>query len=664
MISMRLEPDGETVVLELTAYLGQRFDTYRSICSQVGARYDYDRKLTYASVSVLPQLLALFSEAELAVGVDEPVRALLASQADEARRALEAGRARLAAAEALLDGLSPFPFQRTGVEWLAPRSAALLSDEMGLGKTVQCLMALPERARALGCVPGSLKYKWAVEVKRWRPDLAVKVVEGRSEWRWPREGEVVLCSWGMLPDPEEVPLPGPGVALFGDEFHLVKNKKTLRRKRWDGLARHADIVWGITGTPLLGKKPELWSLLDALGLADVAFGSRSEFNRAFDSDEMADVPDCLRKVMLRRKRSEVLPDLPKKVRSIVPVAIDSVAQKACDELDALLKSKGIDIQTVTDVSQITRVAFEMISRVRSLLATAMIPTMLEMVEEYEEERQPLMVVSCHRGPIDALQGREGWAFITGDTSMADRQVIQDDFQAGKYKGVAGTIGPMGTGLDLYHASHGLFVDSDWTPANNSQAEDRLVRIGATADHAQFTYLAARHPLVERIHEILREKQELIDKSVEAAAVSQHEVPESPDVKLAAAAEVAQKHVVDLEARAREEREKKEREKEKAREFVMKSLGDRWDGRHVEVDGRRRGPCNNVEEHAGTGMMQLAAADQDFARELNGKGFSRFDGEFGHSLAAQYQSTGMLTEAQWKAAIRLAKRYRRQIGDPK
>jgi len=663
MIRMTLDPDGEAVTLELEGWLGDRFDAYRSICSEVGARYDFDRKVTKASTSVLPLLLQRLAAADMEVAVDTPVAAWLKAQADAARETLSQGLSRLEASERLLDGLTPYPFQRTGVQWLAPRTNALLSDQMGLGKTVQVLMALPDAARALVVVPGSIKLKWAGEVSAWRPDLRVKVVETRDEWRWPQLGEVVICSWGGMPDPDDVPDPGPGVVLVGDEFHLVKNKATQRRKRWDGLARHCDVLWGVTGTPLLGKKPELWSVLQGLGLAETSFGSRSEFNRAFDAGCTA-VPDCLRKVMLRRRRSDVLPDLPDKRREYMPVSIGGEAARACDELDALLKSKGIDIEQIDDLAKVMRVAFEEISRVRSLLATAKIPALLELVEEYEEEATPLMVVSCHRAPIDALGERDGWVTITGDTPMNERQRIQDAFQAGAYKGIAGTIGPMGTGLDLYYAEHGIFVDSDWTPALNSQAEDRLVRIGATATAVDFVYLVGNHVLERRIAEILRIKQELIDASVNAASVTACAKLEDPSEKLDGAAELADRMLSDLAARDAERAAEAARANERNRERVERALGDLWDGRLMSVDGNRRGPCNNEEEHAGTGLMQLRDGDRDRASVLNGVGFSKFDVDFGHSLANQYQERGMLSHGQWVGACKLALRYRRQIGDPK
>lgn len=66
-----------------------------------------------------------------------------------------------------------------------------------------------------------------------------------------------------------------------------------------------------------------------------------------------------------------------------------------------------------------------------------------------------------------------------------------------------------------------------------------------------------------------------------------------------------------------------------------------------------------EKWAAEGLAYVASMDRDRAREENGVGFSKFDGDFGHDIAAKAQ--GVMTAGQWAAAIRLANKYRRQIG---
>jgi len=153
--------------------------------------------------------------------------------------------------------------------------------------------------------------------------------------------------------------------------------------------------------------------------------------------------------------------------------------------------------------------------VRSALAMAKIPAMLALVEEFELAKEPLLVFSAHRSPIDLFLGRPGWAVITGDTPAKDRTKIEEGFQAGKYLGLAGTIEAAGVGITLTYAAHELFVDQEWTPALNAQAEDRALRHGQKRAVC-IDILVANHPLDQRVAEILLEKTAIIESSIDAA----------------------------------------------------------------------------------------------------------------------------------------------------
>src|SRR5262245_5578154 len=128
--------------------------------------------------------------------------------------------------------------------------------------------------------------------------------------------------------------------------------------------------------------------------------------------------------------------------------------------------------------------------------------MLELVEQFEDQGGPLVVFSAHREPIEALAARGGWGVITGGTEPRRRQEVVDAFQAGRLKGVGRTIQAGGTGLTLTRASTALFVDLDWTPANNLQAEDRVCRIGQRAGHVRIIRMVSDHPLDRRVLRVL------------------------------------------------------------------------------------------------------------------------------------------------------------------
>ena len=422
-----------------------------------------------------------------------------------------------------------FKYQREGVRWLARQDRALLGDQMGLGKTNQILMSLPAGAPVLVICPASVKLTWALkEIPLWRPDLTnVTVLKGRGSFRWPAAGEVVIINYDILPaHKEEIPDPLPGTVMVCDEIHNCKGGATRRTKAVRRLAQMADRVFGLTGTPLLNRPPELWQLLDTLGLADRAFGHFGRFYYLFQASKSgygtdwgaprSEVPELLKRVMLRRARAEVMPDLPPKMnRTIIVNDLKAGLRKKLDKvMDAWRKGEEI---TGRDMPK-RLPSFEEMSDLRAELAAAKIPAMLETVEEYEMQAEPLVVFSAHRAPVDILEKREGWGVITGDQSPEQREETKDAFQAGKLKGIALTIGAGREGITLTRASHMLFVDLAWTPAWNNQASDRICRIGQKSENVLYTTLVANHALDRRLEEILLEKEALATATVTAAEV--------------------------------------------------------------------------------------------------------------------------------------------------
>ena len=139
--------------------------------------------------------------------------------------------------------------------------------------------------------------------------------------------------------------------------------------------------------------------------------------------------------------------------------------------------------------------------------------MLELVESHEEEEVPLIVFSAHRNPIIELGKRDGWEIITGDTKSEERQKIVNRFQAGELRGVGLTIQAGGVGLTLTKAWKAIFVDLDWTPALNQQAEDRLCRIGQTRP-VEIVRLVSDHVLDKHILNLLSSKISLFEKAID------------------------------------------------------------------------------------------------------------------------------------------------------
>ena len=417
--------------------------------------------------------------------------------------------------EKKIEGKNLFPFQVDGVSFLNMNKKCLLADEMGLGKTPTTICSLPDNMPIIVVCPASLKFNWKKEFSKWRPEIKTIVIDGKNNFVFPKSGEAVIINYDILPknfNPEDK------FVLVCDEVHMVKNYKAARHKVIKAISKMADRVIGITGTPIMNKPFDLFGVLSSMNMEKDVFASFNNFVRLFQgrknswgaydfSGPLPEVSTYLKRVMLRRLRHNVLPDLPKK--TITNISVNNIPKELILEMNLLYKNWSNFLKD----KELPR--FEEFASIRARLAQSRIPALMEIVESHEDALIPLVVFSAHKDPINQFVGRDGWETITGNTPIEKRNKIVEDFQAGKLKGVALTIQAGGVGLTLTHAWKAIFVDLDWTPALNSQAEDRICRIGQT-NPCEIVRMSSNHPLDEHLNSILSEKMDLFQKAIDGA----------------------------------------------------------------------------------------------------------------------------------------------------
>lgn len=585
---------------------------------------------------------------------------------------------RLAAA----DAAGAYPYQIDGIQALALNDAWLLGDDMGLGKTMQSLMAIPDGSGALLVCPKSLKRNWADECARWRPDLnpvICKATKGR-DFRWPRAGEVVITHYEALPaamtakGTDESWWDGAATTIaIVDEAHRAKNPKAQRSKKVQALAGHCAKIWLLTGTPLLNQPFDLLGVLRAGGMDRKTFGGFRGFCRLFHASQNRwggwefgavdpSVPERLRRVMLRRTKAEVLPDLPPKRRQVLLTNdIDGAVRRMLDRewreyLAEKLQKRPEDITDYEFENGVDGVdgeedlpPFTRFSEIRANLALARIGQMVEYAEDCEEQDAPLLVFSAHRAPIDHLATREGWGVITGDTDTDERAEVVRRFQAGELKGVGLTITAGGVGLTLTRASTVLFVDLDWTPANNLQAEDRVARIGQTADSIQIVQMVTDHVLDRHVHRLIAAKMAVVEAAVERLV--DYEIPADPEepdaIDFAAARDAAAAKTTAERMSAVERRAAllDARETEKGPFFYTPGSGTSWRG--VKISAEQRESLHDA--------WSYLLAHCDGAVEDDGQGFNRGDVSFAHVIAPVLN-----TELAEQVAFLTIQKYHAQV----
>ncbi len=571
------------------------------------------------------------------------------------------------AVQANLDGL--YDFQVTGVDFLAQHDRALLADDMGLGKTVQTLRALHPSDAVLVVCPATLKYNWRNEIARWAPGFVVTLLDSKSEFSPPATGEIKIINFESLPktllaykkwqDVEAYKASGNAwnrTTLVVDEAHRAKNTKSQVHAKIAFLSQVCKRAWLLTGTPLMNRATDLWGTLRVGNLHSEVFGRGKwgweKFQELFHAVKTRygteygnadpEVAERLRRVMLRRNKIDVLPQLPRKTyQHLVVNGMSATLKKTLDDLWA---------EFADQIASGELPPFEAFSKVRAELAKERIPAVLDFVVDYEEQGIPLLVFSAHKAPVEAVGAREGWATITGDTPPEERAAIVQAFQAGDLKGVGLTVQAGGVGLTLTRASTVLFVDLDWTPALNAQAEDRVCRIGQTASSIQILRMVSIHEMDEHVLRLLERKIELIQSAIEATVQvtgGRHDVEttEQYQARMAAIEAAAQ----EAERLAVEEQERQLQQRA-AREI------DQILARQTARANRPEPELTQAVKSAIPEALGYMLSRCDGARLEDYMGFSKPDVYTSRLIAA----TGFNDDRSYRAGERLLSRYHRQL----
>lgn len=401
-----------------------------------------------------------------------------------------------------------YPYQAEGVGWLRGKRRALLADDMGLGKTVQACQVMSHHEATLVVCPKVMIGTWVQEVKRWRPELSpIALPEPEAI---PAPGCVTVLNYEQL---YKDGMPAEYSCIIADEAHYLKNPQAGRTQRFRAIADKADRVYGLTGTPLLNSPGDLWGVLDALGMAKEAYGSEANYNKAFgrSSDRHGKtiwgkptpaIAAGLSRVALRRTKGEVLPQLPTKRFRTIECETMVPGQSGGDDAIPTTLEELQDLE-----------GEEHISTLRKLLAIQKIPKCIELVEQYEQAGEPVVVMSAHVDPVKQLGLRDGWAVICGETPKAERDSAVGRFQAGELRGLACTISAAGIGITLTKACQMVMIDRAWNPSTNWQAEDRICRIGQTRG-CVYTFLVSDHPLDMAVHRVIERKRVTIEETVD------------------------------------------------------------------------------------------------------------------------------------------------------
>jgi superfamily II DNA or RNA helicase len=435
----------------------------------------------------------------------------------------------------------PYPYQWTGATFLATTGRALLADEMGLGKTVQAIMAAaalrqaehPARAVTIVC-PASLRGGWQDEIRRWLGEEAAlldgpaaeraRAIGSRPKWLITHYEQVLRDHARHREHPPDL--------LIVDEAQRAKGLRTRTARVLKAIG--ARYVFALTGTPLENRLEEAYAiaqLIDQRLLPPLWQIDRDHFVRDDKGRRVVMYRglDALRShlapAFLRRRKEDVLPDLPERLRSTVMVEMHPAVVTTYEDV----------------VAQVARIAAKKVilpadlDRMMRLLVIARRccngPHMLGL--DFNEREVPkLQELREHLRDLCLGEGRKAVVFSEW-TDMTDRVEalcarlklpafhlhggVPVRRRPALIRSFAGTEGPAvfistdagGLGLNLQAADVVINLDLPWNPARLEQRIARVHRIG-TKRPVQEVLLVTKDSLEERILRLHDTKRNVLE----------------------------------------------------------------------------------------------------------------------------------------------------------
>jgi SNF2 family DNA or RNA helicase len=432
----------------------------------------------------------------------------------------------------------------------------LLADEPGLGKTAEALLAasVSHSYPFLAVVPNVVKTNWAREVELWTPQRTATVVHGDGN-DVDAFSDVVIVNYEVL-DRHVGWLGRFGFkGMVVDEAHFIKNLGSQRSKHVLALSRLIRaaqpnaLMMALTGTPLINDiedfraiwqflgwidatkpLPALMKKLEATGLTPADLGFFAEARKA-----------VIDMGIVRRKKIDVAADIPARRIADLPVELDDEYGRGIRQAEAALTARLLEkyrrvlaAKPDGEVEDLIRVVahaeleeskaaktgenvFTMVRRIGQAKAVLAADYTVQLARSVGK----VVFFAKHIDVMDAAEehfARNGLASISirGDQTSAFRQKQIDAFANDPEVSVAvASLTAAGVGLNLQAASNVVLAELSWTSAEQTQAIDRVHRIGQAEPVTAWRIIAA-HTIDAKIAELIDSKAGLAARALDGS----------------------------------------------------------------------------------------------------------------------------------------------------
>ncbi len=469
-------------------------------------------------------------------------------------------------------GLDVMPHQSRFLEAVREgHRTFLLADEPGLGKTAESVLAasVADAYPLLAVVPNVVKMNWAREVERWTPQRRATVIHGDGE-AVDAFADIFIVNYEIL-DRHLAWLSSLGLkGMVVDEAHFIKNLTSQRSQNVLALGARIreqvrnPLLLALTGTPLIndvedfdaiwrflgwtnGEKPGpvLMEKLDESGLtpADKAF-----YPEARDA--------VISMGIVRRKKKDVAADLPDKLIADLPVELDDefgrsirqaereLGERLATKYRRIIDARGdrglapgeIDEDIVRLVahneleeSKAAGTGAENVFTMVRKIGQAKAQLAADYTVQLQRSVGKVVFFAKHIDVMDQAEAHFASAglktvSLRGDQTTIARQQAIDAFNNDPAVGVAVcSLTAAGVGVNMQASSNVVLAELSWTAAEQTQAIDRVHRIGQDEPVTAWRIIAA-HTIDTKIAELIDSKQGLAARALDGEAVD----PQSSD----------------------------------------------------------------------------------------------------------------------------------------
>lgn len=445
------------------------------------------------------------------------------------------------------------PYQEKGVQWLwhlyLNNLSGLLCDDMGLGKTHQSMALIAALVSAkkqadepspkfLVVCPTSVMFHWYEKILHFLPGLRVRVYHGltRSLEGFSEYNDLLLTSYGVLRRDIESIQEIPFELIVMDEIQVAKNHTS---RLFHALEKvQAVMRLGLTGTPVENHVRELKALFD---LVIPSYMPRESAFREFflkpiekenDLERKQLLSKIIRPFIMRRKKEQVLTDLPEKIEEISHCALSDEQKRLYSETLMLQRERLYELLKDTTQNVPYLHIFALLSSLKQIcnhpalflkkttfykeFTSGKWDLFLELLNEARESSQKVVIFTQFLGMLDIFESyltenKIGHVTIKGATK--NRGEILKRFNTDPNCEVfLGSLQAVGLGVDLTAGSVVIHYDRWWNAAREDQATDRVHRIGQTRG-VQVFKLVTKGTFEERIDELITNKGLLMEDVV-------------------------------------------------------------------------------------------------------------------------------------------------------